>query len=54
MAKIFPAASDMGLGEAGITAVFGYAVVFLGLLILMILLYIMAAVFKAKAKNAES
>lgn len=54
MAKIFPAASDMGLGEAGITAVFGYAVVFLGLLILMILLYIMAAVFKAKAKKSEN
>lgn len=54
MAMIFPAAAEMGLGEAGITAIFGYAVVFSGLLILMVLLYIMAAVFKAKAKKSEN
>lgn len=54
MAMIFPAAVEMGLGEAGITAIFGYAVVFSGLLILMVLLYIMAAVFKAKAKKSEN
>ena len=29
----------MNIGEAAITAVFGYAVVFAGLLILMIVLY---------------
>lgn len=52
MTKIFPAA-EMGLGEAGITAIFGYIVVFSGLLILMILLYIMSAIFKSKANKAE-
>lgn len=52
MIKIFPAA-EMGLGEAGVTAVFGYAVVFSGLLILMILLYIIAAIFKSRAGKAE-
>lgn len=52
MTKIFPVA-EMGLGEAGITAIFGYIVVFAGLLILMILLYIMSAIFKSKANKAE-
>ena len=53
MIKVFPIA-EMGLAEAGATAIFGYAVVFAGLLTLMILLYIMAAVFKAKAKKSEN
>mgnify|MGYP000833701175 CR=1 FL=1 len=44
-------ASDMGIGEAGLTAIFGYVVVFVGLLLLMVVLYIMGAVFKSKAKN---
>ncbi len=52
MIKIFPILK-MGLGEAAITAIFGYAVVFAGLLILMILLYLMAAIFKAKDKKSE-
>ena len=47
-------ASDMGIGEAGLTAIFGYVVVFVGLLLLMVVLYIMGAVFKSKAKKAES
>ena len=34
-------ASDMGIGEAGLTAIFGYVVVFVGLLLLMVVLYIM-------------
>lgn len=29
-------ASDMGIGEAGLTAIFGYVVVFVGLLLLMV------------------
>lgn len=53
MIKVFPIA-EMGLAEAGATALFGYAVVFAGLLTLMILLYIMAAVFKARAKKSEN
>ena len=47
-------ASDMGIGEAGLTAIFGYVVVFVGLLLLMVVLYIMGAVFKSKAKKAAS
>ncbi len=46
-------AADMGIGEAGVTAIFGYVVVFVGLLLLMLVLYIMGAVFKSKAKKAE-
>lgn len=53
MMKVFPIA-EMGIAEAGVTALFGYAVVFAGLLILMALLYIMAAIFKAKAKKSEN
>ncbi len=52
--NVFPAAVKMGLGEAGLTAVFGYAVVFVGLLLLMAVLHIMGAIFKAKAKKAEA
>lgn len=53
-------AKDISIADAGITAVFGYAVVFAGLLILMIVLYCTGAIFKAKdakakaAKEAES
>lgn len=39
----------MSIGDAGITALFGYAVVFVGLLILMAVLYCMGAVFKSKS-----
>lgn len=48
------AAAEMGIGEAAVTAVFGYLVVFCGLLLLMIVLYIMGAVFKAKEKKDEA
>lgn len=47
-------ASSMGIGEAGITAIFGYCVVFVGLVLLMLVLYIMGAVFKSKAKKVEA
>lgn len=45
----------ISLTDAAVTTVFGYCVVFFGLIILMIVLYIIAAVFKKKdaaAKNA--
>lgn len=51
---ITAAAKDFGIGDAGITAVFGYVVVFCGLAVLMAVLYIMAAVFKAKDKKAKA
>ncbi len=44
----------MNIGDAAITAVFGYAVVFAGLLMLMAVLYCMGAFFKSKeAKSAD-
>lgn len=52
MATLFPAASDMGLGEAAVTAIFGYAVVFVGLVTLMALIKAVGAFFKAKDKKA--
>ncbi len=47
-------AKDMSIADAGITAVFGYAVVFSGLLILMIVLYCTGAIFKAKEAKAQA
>ena len=51
---ITTAASDLNIGDAGITAIFGYAVVFSGLLILMTLLYVTGAYFKSKDKKAKA
>ena len=39
---------EMSIGDAAVTAVFGYGVVFAGLVILMILLYCTGAYFKSK------
>ncbi|WP_295069436.1 OadG family transporter subunit [Ruminococcus sp.] len=47
-------ADDMSIAEAGITAVFGYAVVFTGLVILMIVLYCTGAYFKSKDAKAKA
>jgi len=44
---------DISIGDAAITAVFGYAVVFSGLIILMIVLYCTGAYFKSKDAKAE-
>jgi len=44
----------MNIGDAGITALFGYAVVFAGLTILMGVICCMGAFFKAKATAEES
>ncbi len=44
----------MNIGEAAITAVFGYAVVFAGLLILMAVLYCMGAFFSSRKSSEES
>lgn len=44
--------SKMEIGEAAITAIIGYAVVFLGLILLMCLLYITGAIFAGKEKKA--
>ena len=48
----FPETLSMGIGEAGVTAIFGYAVVFVGLVILMALIQGVGAIFIAKDKKA--
>ncbi len=45
---------DMRLGDAAVTAIFGYLVVFLGLTLLMTILYLMGAGFQAKAKRKQA
>ncbi|MBR6995938.1 MAG: OadG family protein [Ruminococcus sp.] len=49
---------EMSIGDAAITAVFGYCVVFCGLVFLMIVLYCTGAYFKSKnakeSANAEA
>ena len=43
--------SFLSLGENGLTAVLGYAVVFAGLLMLMVIVILMGAIFKGAAKR---
>ena len=45
---------EMSIGDAAVTAIFGYAVVFAGLVILMILLYCTGAYFKSKDAKAKA
>ena len=47
-------ADKLSIGEAAATAVFGYAVVFSGLVILMIVLYCTGAYFKSKEEKAKA
>ncbi|WP_164172616.1 OadG family transporter subunit [Ruminococcus flavefaciens] len=47
-------ADELSIGDAAITAIFGYAVVFAGLVILMIVLYITGAIFKSKDAKAKA
>ena len=51
MATTFSMAAEMGIAEAGITAIFGYIVVFVGLVILMAVIEAVGMFFKAKAKK---
>ena len=44
-------ATKMGISEAGITAIFGYLVVFVGLSLLMLVIYLIGAGFQASAKK---
>ena len=45
---------DISIGDAAITAIFGYSVVFAGLVCLMILLYCTGAYFKSKNVKEEA
>lgn len=47
-------ATKMGIDEAGITAIFGYLVVFVGLSLLMLVIYLIGAGFQASAKKKEA
>ncbi|MCR4637853.1 OadG family transporter subunit [Ruminococcus sp.] len=47
-------ADELSIGDAAITAIFGYSVVFAGLVILMIVLYITGAIFKSKDAKAKA
>lgn len=44
----------MNIGDAGITALFGYAVVFAGLLMLMGVIYCMGAFFKSRDSKSAA
>ena len=46
-----PILSNLPIGEAGITAILGYSVVFLGLVLLMIVISIVGKIFTAKDKK---
>ena len=45
---------ELSIGDAAITAIFGYCVVFTGLVILMIVLYCTGAYFKSKDAKAKA
>ena len=45
---------NLGVGDAGILALLGYAVVFFGLILLMVVVFALGSVFAAKAKKALS
>ena len=48
------AGDKLNIGEAAVTAVFGYAVVFAGLVVLMIVLYCTGAYFKSKEAKQKA
>ena len=47
-------ASDMAMSDAAITAVLGYAVVFVGLILLMIVVSVIGKIFTMKAAKASA
>ena len=58
--QVADSGTKMGVGDAAIVALVGYAVVFLGIVMLMVILYISGSIFKkrdeklAAAKAAET
>ena len=46
--------SDMGLGDAGVTALLGYVVVFFGLVLLMGVIAVFGKIMKAEKKPAPA
>ncbi|MCM1529559.1 MAG: OadG family protein [Alistipes sp.] len=53
-AKAADSGTKMEIGDAAVTAVFGYVVVFFGLILLMAVLYVSGAVFKSKEAKANA
>ena len=53
-AKTIDKGREVSISEAGVTAIFGYAVVFAGLVVLMVVLYITGAYFKSKDEKAAA
>ena len=51
--NMLTAAPAMGLADFSVIAVLGYAVVFLGLILLMIVVSLVGKIFSAKTKKAE-
>ena len=52
MTILASALDNIGIGEAGIVALLGYAVVFFGIILLMIVVIALGKIFSAKAKSA--
>ena len=52
MPMLTSALDNIGIADAGIVALLGYAVVFFGLILLMIVVVIMGKIFTAKDKKA--
>ncbi|MDE6788692.1 MAG: OadG family protein [Ruminococcus sp.] len=53
-AQTVDSGTKMDIGDAAITAVFGYVVVFFGLVLLMCVLYITGSVFSNREKKAAA
>lgn len=53
-AQTVDSGTKMEIGDAAITAVFGYVVVFFGLVLLMCVLYITGSIFSNKEKKAAA
>ena len=49
-----PALENIGLLDSGVVAILGYAVVFFGLILLMIVITVVGAAFTAKEKQAAA
>jgi len=47
------ASQEMSIGDAGITAIFGYCVVFVGLVILMVLIVCMGSLMKSENEEKK-
>ena len=54
MTILASALDNIGIGDAGILALLGYATVFLGIVLLMVVVIIMGAVFTRKDKKASA